>query len=142
MLINMKKELISKELLKITKSLIAKQLDNKLYNTKNKQTAKNIIYRNIENLTKGIFRDQNWSNVRRIWDRLKQLGLDVNVEVKNGGYFNDRYTGQIAGKKYYFDFEFSNIEGKLFRFEGELICSFCGTVEDPMSAYDISFIIY
>lgn len=139
---NMKKELIAKQILKIAKSLIANDLDNKLLWAKSKQTAKNIIYRNIENLTKGIFRDQNWSNVRRIWKRLEQLGLDVNVEVKNGGYFNDRMTKEIAGKKYYFDFEYNNIEGKLFRFQGELICSFCGTVEDPMSAYDISFIIY
>ena len=138
----MDKVRIAKELAILANSLVAKQLDNKLYNAKSKQTAKNIIYRNIENLTKGIFRDQNWSNVRRIWNRLEQLGLEVNVEVKNGGYFNDRMTKEVSGKKYYFDFEYVNIEGKNFRFQGELICSFCGTVEDPMSAYDISFIIY
>ena len=142
MVLMMNKNIMAKQLLRIAKLLTAKQLDDKLYKAKSKQTAKNIIYRNIENLTKGIFRDQNWSNVRKIWERLEYLGLDVNVQVKNGGYFNDRMTGEIAGKKYNFDFEYNNIEGKLFRFEGELICSFCGTVEDPMGAYDISFIIY
>lgn len=132
---------LSERLLRIAKN-IGTNLDNKLFNSKSKQRAKNIIYDNISDLTKGIFRDQNWSNVRKVWQRLQRLGLYVNVEVRNGGYFRDRMTGEISGKRYNFDFEYQNVDGKTFKFEGELICSFCGTVEDPMSAYDISFIIY
>lgn len=132
---------LSERLLRIAKN-IGTNLDIKLFNSKSKQRAKNIIYDNISDLTKGIFRDQNWSNVRKVWERLQRLGLYVNVEVRNGGYFRDRMTGEISGKRYNFDFEYQNVDGKAFKFEGELICSFCGTVEEPMSAYDISFIIY
>ena len=78
---------------RIARRIVAGDIDTKLFWAKSKQTAKNIIYRNIGSYIKGVFRDDNWRYVNRVWDKLKELGLEVEVEVKNGGYFNDRRSG-------------------------------------------------
>ena len=133
---------IQKKIIKIAKRIISSQVDQKLFNKKTKQNAKNYIYKQVQLLTRGFFRDEDWSNVRKVWEKIESLGVDLDVEVKNGGYFNDRTTGKIAGKTYHFNIHFQNIQGKQFDLPGELICSFCGTVDDPMSVYDMAFIIY
>ena len=127
---------------KIARRITAGDIDTKLFWAKSKQTAKNIIYRNVQTLIKGIFRDDDWRYVNRVFDRLRRLGLQVVVTVKNGGYFEDRRTHKTAGKKYDFTLSYVNIQGKTFKFDGQLICSFCGSVNDPTQAYDISLIIY
>lgn len=132
------KRIIGK-ILRIARELV---LDEKLKKLKSKQSAKNYIYDYVQDYIKGIFRDEDWKGVKRVFDRINNLGVQLDWWVQNGGYFKDRDTGEIKGKKYKFKISYINLQQKEVEFKGQLICSFCGTVQDPMSAYDISLIIY
>lgn len=89
--------------------------------------------------TRGMFRDDNWSAVHRIFDRLGEAGLNYHYGCPNnrefsGGYFrNDR--GQIAGKQWEFGVEFINDKGRPTEITGVVIASFGGTVEQAENDY-------
>lgn len=131
---------IAKELIKLAKNLIANneyELNVKLSTMKSKQGAKNYIRNYVDNVTKGKFRDEDWSNVKKVFDKIKQLGVNLNWYVENGGYSLDGMS-----KTYKFDIDFENVYNQEIKLSGQLICCFCGTVEDPKSAYDMIFQIF
>ena len=125
---------LSEQIIRLAQQI--KELDVKLYNMKSKQGVKNYIYKKIHPLTKGFFNDTDWSNVQKVFDAVYDLGVDFTWWVKDGGYEG------FQCKKYNFNIKFTNIEGKTFDFDGLLTCSFCGTVDDPMSRYDMIFQLF
>ena len=131
---------IAKELIKLAKHIISNNqnnIDQKLYKMKTKNGIKNYIYHSVDRLVKGHFKDENWSNVKKVFDAISDLGVNLNWYVENGGYSYD-----LSSKTYKFDINFVNFQEKEFQFHGQLICCFCGTVEDPMSTYDMVFQIF
>jgi exonuclease III len=131
---------IAKELIKLAKDLIANneyELNVKLSTMKSKQGVKNYIRNYVDNVTKGKFRDEDWSNVKKVFDKIKELGVNLNWYVENGGYSLDGMS-----KTYKFDIDFENVYNQEIKLSGQLICCFCGTVEDPKSAYDMIFQIF
>lgn len=112
-------------------------IDQKLFNTKSKQGIKKYIYTITEELTKGRFRDDNWSNVRKVFNAIADAGFEISWGAKNGGYSPD---GTM--KTYQFTINFTNAFGTDFVFEGQLICSFCGPTNNPHSVYDMAFQIF
>lgn len=131
---------IAKELVKLAKKIIANneyQLDYKLMKLKSKFGIKNYIYNYVDNFTKGKFRDEDWSNVKRVFDKINELGVNLNWYVEDGGYSLDGMS-----KTYKFDIDFINQYDNEIKLKGQLICSFCGTVEDPKSQYDMIFQIF
>ena len=78
---------ISNELIKIANIINANDnLDEKLFNAKTKQTAIRYIYKTVNHLITGFFHDDNWSNVMKVFDAIKTLGVDLDWSVKDGGY--------------------------------------------------------
>ena len=122
-------------------NIVNDKLDHDLYFAKSKDTIKRRIHKKIEKFTKGIFHDVAWQHVYILFDAIRDMGIDISVEVKDGGYYNHD-NGEIGGKVYNFSFQIINFENKKFDFNGQLTCSFCGTVNDPMSAYDMAFYFY
>lgn len=96
---------------------------------KSKQATKNAIHKIVGPLTKGFFEDNSWENIRAIWTALEAEGVVVTVN-------NTQYGPNMESKTWYFDAEVNG-----FKFTGVLVASFCGTVSDPTSRYDICFII-
>ena len=107
-------------------------------NGKSKQSARNFIYRIIGDLTKGFFRDEDWSNVNAIWKRLDEYNIENNLVGTE--YFKDE-RGELAGKMFKFEVPFINNKGREDVLHGTLTAHFSGTVQDPTSVYDISFVI-
>lgn len=127
-----------KQLIKLANRI---KIDDILYNISSKQSAKNYIRKYVEPLTKGIFRDDDWSNVHKVFDKMRELGLDVEVDVIDGGYHENEY-GNIVSKEYQWKTEFENKDGKIFKLSGSLTCGFCGSSEKPYDEYDMVFQIY
>lgn len=117
--------------------LLSKKRDQKLFNLKSKSAIKNYIYKVTEPLTKGIFRDENWSNVMRVFNAINDLGVDFDWWVENGGYSVDG-----SRKEYMFRITLVNTQQKKFEIDGCLTCAFCGTVDDPKNAYDMVFQLF
>ena len=107
-------------------------------NGKSKQSARSFIYRIVGDMTKGFFRDEDWSNVNAIWKRLDEYNIENNLVGTE--YFKDE-RGELAGKMFKFEVPFVNNKGREDVLHGTLTAHFAGTVLDPTSVYDISFVI-
>lgn len=137
--------MISKKLLKIAEILKDSNLNNKLFNCKSKQTAINFIYKELDkqNLLKGFFKDTDWKNIMNIFNHIKDLGVDLQWGVKNGGYNEVRdNNGNITSKykEYNLQIKFKNIDNKEFKIKGVLIATDASDDKD-FSRYDISLIL-
>lgn len=137
--------IISKKLLKIAEILKDSNLNNKLFNCKSKQTAINFIYKELDkqNLLKGFFKDTDWKNIMNIFNHIKNLGVDLQWGVKNGGYNEVRdNNGNITSKykEYNLQIKFKNIDNKEFKIKGILIATDASD-DRGFSRYDISLIL-
>ena len=103
----------------------------KLY--KSKTATRNAIYRFIHPLTTGIFRDEDWRNVSKIWKTLEAEGVEISIDEAKYDHGTDNMP---VSKRWHF---IALVNG--FAFSGTLVACFCGTVQDPTGAYDICFII-
>ena len=130
----------AKSLIKLAKQLLAEQdymLDKKLSTMKSIQGIKNYIRNYVDDLVRGHFKDDDWRNVRNVFDKIKTLGVHVVYGATNGGYSVDGMS-----KTYDFEIDFINAYNKEIKINGQLTCCFCGSVEDPKSVYDMIFQIF
>lgn len=95
---------------------------------KTKLATRNGIYNIVSPLTKGFFNDIAWENVNRVWKTLDSEGVVVTI-VKS-------YYDNEKSKTWEFTAEVNG-----FKFDGRLVASFCGTVQNPTSRYDLCFLI-
>lgn len=104
--------------------------------TKTKQQAINKIYKIKHD---GIYNDEGWAEVHRIVHEIEELGGEVDLRPANNsthvsGYPND---GSMKEKTYDITITFTNALDKEIVIRGEIVCSGCGSVEDPLSKYDV-----
>jgi hypothetical protein len=99
---------------------------------KTKSALRNRIYKIVAPLTKGIFNDSDWSNVRAVFSALEQAGVSVTIERA------DYRQGETHPTCKNWDL---TIEAFGMKLSGHLVASFCGTVSDPTCRYDICFIV-
>ena len=107
------------------------------------RAAQNYIYDNILPLTKGFFRDEAWENVHKIFHVMSDdIGMNVNFGVRNDNYYQHGYSLDRSSKAYQFDAKFRNFDGKNITINGQIIATFCGTADNPMSKYDMAFQLF
>jgi len=104
---------------------------------RSKVSAKNFIYKQITPLMNGIFRDEDWSNVRKIWDKFGEMGLDWDFN-KNSEYYGGMPP---QGKTWFFEIRFVGNNGRPQTISGYLTAAGAGTVEDPLESYDITVVL-
>jgi hypothetical protein len=111
---------------------------NSILNGKSKQSAKNIIYKLVEPYTKGFFSDDSWVPVHSIWKALESR--DITWEITNSKYDKDE-KGTPIRKMWYFKISFIDNKNKQIELPGMITAAGAGTVQDPLSRYDITFVI-
>ena len=98
---------------------------------------KNWIYKNVD--TKGIFHDEYWQGYRKTLEQIKNLGYQVISGPANDAHHNNGYS--LDGKEKAWDIQIESPETKI-QLRGQIKAQAAGTVEDPLSAYDIILILY
>ena len=121
------------------KSKIAQVTNNPL-DGKSNQQARTIVNKLIPyDKISGFYNDKDWSNVNQIFKIFNQHGLDW--QIISSDYYQDHNnpTSQTpVGKKWKFEISFNNNKGKLTKLYGTVVAAGAGTVEDPLSKYDIT----
>jgi hypothetical protein len=118
------------ELLRVARSLIG---SNRLDGVSKAKAAR--FVNNLMNpLTKGFFRDEDWSNVDKIWKALTREGIEYSMTKTS--YSTDR-DGTPNGKTWMFQIEFVNDQGRATTLYGTVVASGAGSVKDPLDRYDI-----
>ena len=94
-----------------------------------KRTLINRMYKISRELLNGFHNDDAWQDLHAVFNNLIKNGYNVIIE-------NTEYDG-LKSKTYWFFVD--NLEHIV---KGHIVCSFCGTVDNPMSRYDMSMILY
>jgi hypothetical protein len=118
------------EILRVAKTLIGgNSLDGK-----NKRQATKLINQLLSPLTRGFFSDENWAPVNKIWKAMESAGFDFTMEKAE--YQHDKDQVPIS-KTWHFKVVFANDKGKQMEIWGVVVAAAAGTVEDPLSKYDL-----
>lgn len=117
--------------------MVVSEKVQELSQCKDWKQAEKFLYNQVEPLVRGFKKDNDWSHVRMVFDKMKELGANVNYyassrnNARNGYYFDpDGYSDKPKGKMYDFEIDFDNSEGKNVKLNGQLICSFAGKSDE------------
>lgn len=92
------------------------------------------INKDISEIARGFFTDDYWQPVNKIWKYFKVM--DTRADLESAEYGHDE-KGNPNSKTWKFKVYFINEQGKETMLHGYIVASFCGTVEDNMSRYDL-----
>ena len=96
--------------------------------------ARRVVNNIISPLTTGIFSDQSWEAVRKIWDALDQA--NIHWQMTDNKYTHDEQN-RPNGKDWTFKVEFTNNRNRLTVLWGVVRAAGAGSEEDPLSRYDL-----
>ena len=101
-----------------------------------KQSFKNKLYKAIAPYTKGLFSDTSWQAIQNIWKVLDNIGVDWAMT-------DAKYDGKVPPESKYWKFEinFTNNKGRPDKLYGVVTAHGAGSVEDPLSKYDITVVM-
>jgi len=101
---------------------------------KSKQTAKRIVNRLIGSVSRGIFSDESWQGIQRVWKALEKA--DIPSYVTSAEYrHNDQ--GVPNGKVWTFEIPFLNNRGRENKLYGTVVAGGAGSIDEPLSRYDV-----
>ncbi len=101
---------------------------------KSNQQARRIANKIIPDV-RGFFSDQSWEGIRRIWDAFDEAGL--NWGIMDNKYLHDEHN-RPTSKQWSVEIKFTNNKGRETTLYGTVVASGAGSVEDPLSRYDIT----
>lgn len=101
---------------------------------KNNQQAKRIVNRMIGSAARGIFRDESWQGVRRVWKALETA--DIPSYVTSAEYRHNE-NGVPNGKVWAFEVPFINDRGRKTTLFGTVVAGGAGSTNEPLSRYDV-----
>lgn len=114
-----------------------------LFKRRTIRAAHNFIYNAVYPHTTGLFRDESWENIHNIFNILvNELKVNLSWGVRNDNYYRAGYSPDGKSKVYVFEIKYRNIDEKNITINGQVIASGAGTVEYPMSRYDIAFQLF
>ena len=92
----------------------------------------------LAELSKGMFSDQSWDAVNKIFEKLGKLGLEVTILSAKYGGQQDTSNGMAKYKEWQISIPFTNKVGKPMELVGQITAHGAGSVEQPLDRYDIT----
>lgn len=133
--------------MKISEQKIKSIVRNVLKETSNTSVYHSLIkklHQKSQPWTSHLYKDNDWSNFHAFLDDLKNIEGVSNIDCwcDNGGYEShgngpDDRMPTMKSYKLHIHTVYDQQTG-YDGIKGEIICHFCGTVSDPMSAYDMT----
>ena len=114
--------------------MAAMPVENSLNGMTNIQARRN-VNQLLEHYTKGLFRDDNWEAVDRIWKAMTAGQLDWTM---TGAEYYHVDKGMPRGKIWKFEVRFVNKNGRPTTLHGMVTAAGAGSVDDPLDRYDLT----
>jgi hypothetical protein len=98
------------------------------------------LYKETQELTSHIYRDDDWRHVSDSFAFIRDIIGDIgelSVRVENGGYVKDK-----DGIPMYKEYLFNIVLNDNSEINGSLKCHAAGSVEDPFDRYDITITMW
>jgi len=84
--------------------------------------------------TRGFFKDQSWEPINAIWKDFQNEGIDYTLDKAS---YNQKSDGTPISKTWRFTVSFKNQALLPNTLYGTITASGAGSVEDPLSVYDV-----
>ena len=113
-----------------------------------KRSLINRIYNDLHKsgVTGHIYHDNDWSGKRSVGQRIIDT-LDA-IDAQGKGKYDiswgeARYEGVLGelGHRKVYEFTIIDADADKELIQGQMICSFCGTMSDPMGSYDVTVLM-
>lgn len=109
-------------------------------NGKSKQSARNYLYRLVNQYTKGVYSDTFWQQIQAIWKSFTENGVDWDM-TRSSQYFKDE-KGNPIRKEWYFKISFLNNRQRPTEIMGTITAAGAGSVEHPLDKYDVTVVMF
>ena len=126
---------IARELVVLARELAAMNPEENALDGMTNEQARRNVNQVLQHYTTGLFKDQSWEAVDRIWKALTAGQLNWTME-KSSYHHNE--AGLPVGKTWQFKVEFVNKKGRPTVLYGVVTASGAGSVEDPLDKYDLT----
>ena len=100
-----------------------------------KAKVKNILYKNISPILKGLFKDEYWQPKTRVTNYLNDANVNWQMDNSFYGYEN----GKPKSKTWLFTIWFTDNKDKPKKINLNITAHGAGSVKDPLDAYDMTF---
>lgn len=115
----------------------------------NNNAARKKIYQILTGVADGIFRDDSWEGVKKIWKTLDENKIHwtlVDSEYGVSPNFAQSFPGpkwRIPNdfKQWKFEIKFINNNQRETILHGRIVASGAGSMEDPLEKYDITVMV-
>lgn len=121
------------KILKSLRYIKVAQVLNSLDGKTNRQAK--ILVNNLISNSGGIYSDNAWEGVNAIWRKMKNA--KINYELSEPPKYTNNESGSPISKRWNFTVKFKNAKGLDSILYGVIVASGAGTVEDPLSRYDV-----
>lgn len=107
-----------------------------------KARVKTLIYKETKKWTYNkLYKDQYWQGPQGIWDTFDKL--DLNWQIDSADYKNYNNKGGMPdAKEWKFTIIFDNDKKKTIKQSGVVTASGAGTVDEPLSKYDLNLVLF
>ena len=109
-----------------------------------KAKLKTLLYKETKKCTYNkLYKDTGWNGAQCIWDTFNDL--DLNWHLVKSEYKRNKGNEKSVMpdyKEWQFEIQWENDKGKYLKLGGTVTASGAGTVEDPLSKYDINMVIW
>lgn len=82
--------------------------------------------------------DDSWEHIKVVVDKIQDTIDEFDCAIEYVSSYYEGFVGDVSNSKMY-DYVIVDIDGNEIM-NVRLICSFCGTNDDPMGAYDITIL--
>jgi len=110
-----------------------------------KQRIKTLIYKETKKCTHNkLYKDSYWQGPQCIWDAFDRLNLNWYITKSEYKRDKDDKKGGVmpSRKEWHFEIQWDGPKGKHMKMGGYLTAAGAGTMDDPLSRYDLVLIIY
>lgn len=111
-----------------------------------KPQLKNLIYKETKKCTHNkIYKDSYWEGPKCIWNTFDKLNL--NWTMLGSKYRTSNIKGKMGyqmpdAKEWKFEIQWETVKGMIKKTGGYLVAAGAGSVEDPLSKYDLVLVMH
>lgn len=109
-----------------------------LINGQSNNVAASRVNKILQSMSSGMFSDNSWEAINKIFRKLEELGIPVTIESAKYGGHADTQTGMPKFKEWQISIPFTNKNGKPTVLVGQIVAHGAGSVEQPLDRYDIT----
>jgi len=120
-----------------TRVFSASDESNGLFSMRKPQAVK-YLYKLIGRIPDGLFRDESWVPVHKIFSIFRQH--NINYDIRNSDYVTDK-EGRTKAKIWNIEIQFNNERGRPATIYGSITASGAGSIEEPLSIYDLTVVL-